>query len=418
MTTREQASHRRSRRCVAAGLVVASGLALAACGERFGPGSSEAPVDPASAQAAAEAPPLAPPTTPAATSPEPTAPAPTTAGATTTAALGEDANIGGVIWQPRAVYNGPVQLSVRDGFVAAIVPKGEIGELRVAADGEAPEPAAGAGPVPSWGRPHVGTDVSGRVVVTYPRCSDPEAVGTCDIYQWTADTQREVVLRGVSGTALAETEAVMDYGAVLVVREKRPVLSADDLRFDTPPLTTLLLKPRGKPLRVVTRHGGRQIDLRGSRIADIYPVPDPSSKICPDQAARALTLDGLTVASHVVKCNTPGGFAYPSGPSVADNHLRFGVTTLSRTGTALDHDLATGRTRAAKLTLPVEWWAADGERSGYALDTVDGAGMCSPVKADDVPETAQCRVVRSAKLVWRPTATQWAVKAGDPPVRD
>ncbi len=415
MTTREPAPRRRSRRGAAAVLVVAAGFSVAGCGERFGPGSA-GPGDPSTAQAA-EAPPLPPPTTPA-PSTTPAASTPTTPRSVDQ--LGEDENIGGVIWQPRAIYEGPVQISVRDGYLAAVVskPGATAGELRVSPDGAEPVAAEGAGPVPTWARPHVGTDVSGRVVVTYPRCQDNEAVGTCDIYQWTAETGREIVLRGVSGGELAETEAVMDFGAVLVVREKRPVLSADDLQFDTPSLTTLLIKPRGRPIRVVTRHGGRQIDLRGSRVADVFTLPESSSEICPDQAARALNIEGLTVASRVVKCNTPDGFAYPSGPSVADNHLRFAVTVLGQPGTALDHDLATGRTRTAKLTLPVEWWTADGDRSGFATDTVGGSGMCSPVKREDYPSDSACRILRSAKLVWKPVQEDWKVRAGDTPVQD
>ena len=417
------------RRHAGLGTVAAVALAtvlLAGCGERYGPGS-EGPKDPSTAQAA-EAPPLPPPTTPAATTvattptTPPTTPG-TTPGGTSDPRLGEVENLGGVIWQPKAVYDGPVQLSVRDGYVAAVVPNGEVGQLRVSSGGEAPVPAEGAGAVPAWGRPHVGTDLSGRTVVTYPRCVDPEAVGTCDIYQWTAKTKREVVLRGVSGTALAETEAVMDFGTTLVVREKRPVLSANDLQFDTPPLTTLLIKERDKPLKVVTRHGGRQVDLRGSRIADVFVVPGSSSPDCADTAARALNLDGLTVASRVVKCTSgqaKSEFSVASGPSVADNHLRFSVTQPGEPGTALDHDLSTGRTREAKLTMPLDWWTADGKRSGYGLNTVDGAGKCAhaPLKASDLPPNAPCRIVRSAKLVWKPVTTDWKLAAGETPVRD
>lgn len=400
---------------VATGLAAA--LLVAGCGERFGPGSEPTAE---SAPAPNEAPPLPPPTTPASTpptSPTPTTPEPTTAAAET--GLGTDENVGGVIWQPRAMYDGQVQLSVRDGFVAAIVPTGTegVGELRVADDGDVPAPAAGAGPVPGWGRPHVGTDVTGRTVVTYPRCTDPAAVGTCDIYQWTVTTGKERVLRGVSGSALAETEAVMDFGNILVVREKRPVLSSDDLQYETPPLTTLLFKQRNRPLRVVTRHGGRDIDLRGSRVADVFVVREPTAADCGVQAARALNLDGLTVARRDVPCGDAQ--ARPVGPSVADNHLRFGIANSGKAGLAIDHDLATGRTRAAKLTRPVDWWTADGERSGYALDTPNGAGRCLPVEPRDEAETdARCRVSRSAKLLWKPAGGAWAVKAGDTPVRD
>lgn len=404
------------------GTVVVAALAaatLSGCGDRYGPGS-QAPQESSTAQAS-EAAPLAPPMTPssppAASTPASTPTTPPPGGTQ----LGDVENLGGVIWQPRALYDGPVQISVRDGYLAAVVPKGDAAELQVSSDGQAPVAAEGTGAIPSWGRPHVGTDLSGRTVVTYPRCQDHEAVGTCDIYQWTAATKREVILRGVSGGALAETEAVMDFGTVLVVREKRPQLSADDLRFDTPPLTTLLLKPRGRPLQVVTRHGGRQIDLRGSRISDVFTVPNPSSKTCRDTAARALNLEGLTVASRVVKCasgQANGAFAYATGPSVADNHLRFSITQLGVPGTAVDHDLATGRTRQAKLTLPVEWWTPDGKRAGYGLDTVGGSGMCSPIQDEVAPTNAPCRIVRSAKLVWKPVATKWKVTAGDPPVRD
>lgn len=420
MTVPEPTSRRLFRRRAGGFAVAALGLtaalALSGCGERFGPGNdAAATADPVPK----EAPPLPPPTTPASTPPSsPTTPEPTTA--SSQSQLGEVENIGGVIWQPRAIYDGQVQLSVRDGYVAAIVPSGTdgVGELRVSEDGDVPAPAQGAGPVPAWGRPHVGSDVTGRVVVTYPRCTDPEAVGTCDIYQWTETTGKERVLRGVSGTALAETEAVMDFGNVLVVREKRPVLSADDLQYDTPPLTTLLFKPRNRPLRVVTRHGGRDIDLRGSRVADVFVVKAENGAKCGVRAARALNLDGLTVARRDAPC--AHGDVFPTGPSVADNHLRFGVAEVGKPGVAIDHDLATGRTREAKLTRPVDWWAADGERSGYALDTVDGAGMCLPVKARSAADasSARCRISRSAKLLWKPTGGTWAVKAGETPVRD
>lgn len=398
-----------------AAAVLGAALALGGCGERFGPGSEPSA---ASGSAKQEAPPLPPPT-PASTPTTPpssaTTPAPTTASANP---LGEVENIGGVIWQPRAAYDGQAQLSVRDGYVAVVVATSTTeGELRVSKDGEAPFAAPGAGPIPAWGRPHVGTDVTGRTVVTYPRCTDPTAVGTCDIYQWTEATGKERVLRGVSGGALAETEAVMDFGNVLLVREKRPVLTADELQYSTPPLTTLLFKPRNKPLQVVTRHGGRDIDLRGSRIADVFVVKEATASNCGVRAARALKLDGRTVARRDVPCGAAA--ARPVGPSVADNHLRFGIANTGKPGLALDHDLATGRTRAAKLTRPVDWWTADGERSGYALDTVDGAGMCWPIKARTTEDPgATCRLSRSAKLVWKPAGGTWAVKAGDPPVRD
>lgn len=399
-------------------LTVLAPFAVAGCGDRFGPGSEQASVAEALPK---EAPPLppptstTPPTTPASSTP--TTPPPTTA--SDAVSLGEVENVGGVIWQPRALYDGQVQIGVRDGYVAAVVPRdATTGELRVSAEGEPPAPARGAGALPVWARPHVGTDVTGRTVVTYPRCTDPTAVGTCDIHQWTAATQREQVLRGVSGGALAETEAVMDFGTVLVVREKRPVLTADELQHETPPLTTLLLKPRGRPLRVVTRHGGRDIDLRGSRIADVFTTKAAQGTSCSTYAARALNLQGLTIARRDVACGETGT-TRPVGPSVAGNHLRFGIVTVGEPGSALDHDLGTGRTRSTKLTRPTDWWTADGERSGYALDTVGGAGFCWPVKARAEAETdARCRLSRSAKLVWKPVASRWTVAGGDTPVRD
>lgn len=417
MTAPEPAP-RRTRRRRAGGFAVAvlglgAALAIGGCGERFGPGSdTAATADPAPR----EAPPLpaqsTPSGTPSGASPPPSTPVPSSPAPQ----LGEAENVGGVIWQPRALHHGQVQLSVRDGYVAAVAPASAegVGELQVSEDGADFSPAEGAGPIPWWGRPHVGSDVTGRVVVTYPRCTDPEAVGTCDIHQWTEATGKERVLRGVSGTALAETEAVMDFGNVLVVREKRPVLSADDLLYDTPPLTTLLFKPRNRPLRVVTRHGGRDIDLRGSRVADVYVVRPSDGTRCGIRAVRALNLEGLTVARRNAPCSQ--GDTVPVGPSVADNHLRFAIASIGKPGVAVDHDLATGRTREAKLTRPVDWWTADGERSGYALDTVNGAGMCLPVKAGDAQ--ARCRISRSAKLVWKPAGGAWAVKAGDTPVRD
>lgn len=425
MTARDPAPRRlRRRHATAAGAAIlglTGALAVGGCGERFGPGSeASAEAEPAPK----EAPPLPPPTTPP-TAPDatpqaaPTTPAPTTVAGGAATELGSVENVGGVIWQPRAIYDGQVQLSVRDGYVAAIVPTKTDGvsELRVADNGEVPAPARGAGAVPAWGRPHVGSDVTGRAVVTYPRCEDPQAVGTCDIYQWTAATQKERVLRGVSGEALAETEAVMDFGNLLVVREKRPVLTAEELTNQTPPLTTLLFKPRNRPLRVVTRHGGRDIDLRGSRVADVFVVRAPSAEDCGVRAARALNLEGLTVARRNVTCGEQG--AVPVGPSVADNHLRFGIAIPGRPSTAVDHDLATGRTRTAKLTRPVDWWTADGDRSGYALDTTTGGGACGGGGAgSQATADARCRISRSAKLVWKPAGGTWAVKAGDTPVRD
>lgn len=423
MTAAESAPRRMVRRraggVAVAVLALGAAFAVSGCGERFGPGSdTAATADPAPK----EAPPLPAQSTPPQATPASTPP-PSPVATTPIAAepqLGGVENVGGVIWQPRALHDGQVQLSVRDGYIAAVVPASSdgVGQLRVSADGADLAPAEGAGPVPAWGRPHVGSDVTGRVVVTYPRCTDPEAVGTCDIYQWTEATGKERVLRGVSGTALAETEAVMDFGNVLVVREKRPVLSADDLLYDTPPLTTLLFKPRNRPLRVVTRHGGRDIDLRGSRVADVFVVREATGTACGIRAARALNLEGFTVARRNAPCSQ--GATFPVGPSVADNHLRFGIASIGKPGVAVDHDLATGRTREAKLTRPVDWWTADGERSGYSLDTTSGAGLCLPVKArrEAGDSQARCRISRSAKLVWKPAGGTWAVKAGDTPVRD
>ena len=71
------------------------------------------------------------------------------------------------------------------------------------------------------------------------------------------------------------------------------------------------------------------------------------------------------------------------------------------------------------MTQPVEWWSADGERSGYATATVGAEpGVCAPLRAASPPPGAACRVSRSAKLVWKPVAARWRVAAGEQPVRD
>lgn len=396
----------------AAVLLSAAAVLASGCGgDRYGPGQSasdDAPAVAAAPNAPASPPPAA--TTPLATPPVPTSPP---------AELGAPRTLGGVTWTPLALYAGPTQFSIRDGYLASVVPADSgvadgPAELHVSPGGGKPRPAAGAGPVPWWGRPHVGSDASGRVVVTYPRCSDPASVGTCDIYQWNASTEREVVLRGISGETLAETEAVLDMGDALVVREKRATLTATELIQETPPLTTLLYKPRGGPLRVVTRHGGRAIDLRGDRIADLFLGADQTAGACGVTEARALNLEGFTVAARQVICGENGSSAV--GPKLANGHLRFAIAAGAGQRVALDHDLTTGATLQARLTQPFDWFEAEGATSGYAARTVRGASTCFLPDPPGAP--SRCRFSRATDLQWKPIEANWRISALDPPVKE
>jgi hypothetical protein len=269
-----------------------------------------------------------------------------------------------------ATYAHGGQLSAQGGVlaIAAIADDNASSTLMVSTDGTAPVTAAGAGALPRWALPHLGTDAAGRVIVTYPRCS-AQAVSSCDLYTWDLASRTERRLSTLSKTGVGETEGVFSHGAVAFNRwigKATPGALVDG--HQAYEQTTLFFKPSGGATRQISTHGGRQLALRGSWIAQVRDTETADDGgICGVSSTELVSITGKRVKTlHRLTCGENG--QETAGPSFVGDSLYFaaaanllgdGVVYRYRVGGAT---IVQRRTRHALCG-----FASTGARTGYAL---------------------------------------------------
>jgi hypothetical protein len=288
-----------------------------------------------------------------------------------------------------ADYAKGAQLSAQGRTVAIAVQTGSGAELRVGTGVKTPTRAVGAGPLPAWAQPHVGTDAAGTVVITYPRCST-DAVRSCDLYVWTAKAKKAIRLTAISDPKRGETEGVLDRGNLALVREKAAILSTlDSVAVGREPYRTdIYYKPMGGALKRVTASGGRKIALRGNWIADVRDTTPAGSDDheCGQTTIGLLSLTGTRRDVRLANCGDTG--RQFSGPAFSGTALLFGEVQTTGQGVAFRYDPTTQVTTKASIRRHLEHWAPVNAGTGYALGTTADDGICGeePDAEEDVDE--------------------------------
>lgn len=308
-----------------------------------------------------------------------------------------------------AEYAKGAQLSAQGRTVAIAVQTGSGAELRVGTGVQTPTRAVGAGPLPAWAQPHVGTDAAGTVVITYPRCST-DYVSSCDLYVWTAKAKKAIRLTAISDPKRGETEGVLDRGNLALVREKAAILATlESVAVGREPYRTdIYYKPTGGALKRVTASGGRKIALRGSWIADVRDTTPAGSDDheCGQTTIGLLSLGGTRRDVRLANCGDTG--RQFSGPAFSGNALLFGEVQTTGKGVAYRYDPTTQVTTKASIRRHLEHWAPVNAGTGYALGATADDALCGeeadaeeavdengdPIESTTPAATPACKLTR------------------------
>lgn len=281
------------------------------------------------------------------------------------------------------------KLSARGRTVAvAVQTSSTAAELRVSTGTAVPVKAVGAGPLPAWAQPHVGTDATGSTVITYPRCST-EYVVSCDIYVWSSKLKKSIKLAAISDPKRGESEGVMERGNIAIVREKSGILATlESVAIGKEPYRTdIFYKPTTGNLKRVTSSGGRNIALSGDWIADLRDTTPSGSDDheCGVASVGLLTVSGTRRDVRDITCGDAG--RQPAGPAFSGNTLLFGEALLDGKAMAYRYSLASKITTKAAIRLHAEAWAPVNAGTGYALGTSTNAVRCGEEAEEEEEET-------------------------------
>ncbi|MDO9355131.1 MAG: hypothetical protein Q7T55_15645 [Solirubrobacteraceae bacterium] len=276
--------------------------------------------------------------------------------------------VGGLTYTPLADYSGRVSIAFRDGLVAVAVGGPKVLQLLVSDDGRPPQEAQGAGPIPIWGRVHVGSNQAGTLVVTYPRCSTA-TLRTCDIYEWNSETHRERLLRLASKSGRADLEATEDRGNVLRVTSLTPdaVVDQEALLGQEDPAGSVTLQERRRSTHRLLDSGGYGVVMNVGKIGWLESRPsDP----CGSVTARMRNQHTRrTMFSHKTFCDQEEG-GEPVGVGIVAGQFMFGFTRTYEDASVFAHPIDTGprRQRAASLRGSAVDFAPVTSDSGYVVD--------------------------------------------------
>jgi hypothetical protein len=281
-----------------------------------------------------------------------------------------------------ATYAHGGQLSAQGKLlaVAAISDDNASATLMVSTDGTAPVAAEGAGVLPRWALPHVGSDAAGHAVITYPRCSS-KAIASCDLYAWDVASRTEQRLSGVSKAGTGETEGVFSRGALAFNRwigKATPGALVDGHQAYEP--TRLFFKPKGGAIRTLSAPGGRQLALSGGWIAQVRDTTkEEDGGICGVSSAELVSTSGNTVKTiRRLTCGLNG--QETAGPSFVGDSLYFAsATNTEGTGVVYRHRLGGTTTLQGRTRHALSGFAATGSTSGYALHQRYPADADEPV---------------------------------------
>lgn len=250
-----------------------------------------------------------------------------------------------------------------------------------------------AGVVPRWARIHLGSNAGGRPVLAFPRCTE-DRVGSCDVFSYDLDARREAPLEAVNTKESGESEAVVDDGAVLAVRELEGDLTADQrVTGEVRSRTTLHLARGGGKAREITDDGGRELalNMKAGRAAMVL---DPRTReedegVCGTSHVRMIALHGEIKRDRQVTCGLAG--QAPTNPQITnDRELRYGVMLNGQEGTGSSYrwqgEAATPQ--AQRLHLDASDWLPTSDTRGWALV---GRNGCDGVW-DGEPN--ECKLIR------------------------
>jgi hypothetical protein len=173
----------------------------------------------------------------------------------------------------------------------------------------------------------VGTNRFGKVVVVYPQCQT-DAVQSCDLvaYQPGASKPGAAVrlrLAAASQPGVGETEGAMDHGALAFNRWTAPGTPLNQSSTKT----TLLYKPVGGPVRVLTDHGGMQLALRGNQIAQVRNHQARYGE-CGQPTVELVTTHGTRRTVRLYRCGLNGN--RPLGPAFVKGRLLWVMDSIER----------------------------------------------------------------------------------------
>ncbi|MDQ8045552.1 MAG: hypothetical protein REI11_13185 [Patulibacter sp.] len=270
-----------------------------------------------------------------------------------------------------ATYPHGAQLAAGHGVlaVAAHTADDRAATLLVGSGTDAPVPAPGAGTLPRWAIPHVGTDTHGAPVVTYPRCGS-SAVASCDLYAWNVDTHVEQRVAAAARGGVGEIEGAFDGGALVFSRwtgKGKPVTFIDHQQVFAP--TTLFYRPAHGSVRRLAAPGGEQLALRGRWIAQVRDTTTPENDgLCGVSTVELVSVSGKTVRPmRTTGCGLNGQSS--AGPSFIGGGLMFAlVENDAGDGIVLRRGLAaTARAQQARTPDVLIGFAPSSPTAGYAL---------------------------------------------------
>lgn len=254
------------------------------------------------------------------------------------------------------------QLAANGRTVAVAAITGSSARLLLGAGG-VPQPAPGAGPLPAWAQPSLGTNAAGRSVVVYPRCSDPAKVASCDLYGYELAAERERKLPGVNARGVGEVDGVMTRGAVAFNRwQEGTALPRRRLADET---TRLLYRPAGGPTRLVTRRGGRQLALRGRWIAQVRNLVPFSAGECGRPAVELISIGGQRRTARAGICGEQG--RVPSWPRFAGADLIWAESWGDEPGHLYRYEHRARRLLRARASVAFSTLALSSADAGWAI---------------------------------------------------
>lgn len=264
-----------------------------------------------------------------------------------------------------ATYADGAQIAAR-GSMVVVARRNAAGQdaTLLTSTGGAPVPAPGAGVLPVWAQPSVGTDRDGRRVVVYPRCSTSQ-ISSCDLYSYTTSTGRERRIAGVNRATVGEVDGSMERGAVAFNRWTSTSVPSTVDTLPASERTRLFHKAPGGVAQLVTERGGRQLALRDRWIAQVRDT-DPSATECGRPTVEVVSVGGQRRTARASGCGLIARL--PSLPTFVEGDLRWGESWSEPPSRLQRFRLSDGRLRHTEVpTVPFRVFAHTSTSRGYAL---------------------------------------------------
>lgn len=278
--------------------------------------------------------------------------------------------------QPLGTYGEQAHVAARGSSTALAIldPSRQFATLLFSADG-IPVPAPGAGQLPIWAQPSIGTDASGSRVVIYPRCATTD-VSSCDLYRYDPASATERPVAGVNRSGVGEVDGAMDRGAVAFNRWTDATTSP---AMSFPAQTTrLYYQSHSHRPRLISKRGGRQLALQGMWIAQVRDTAketDPEiGSSCGIFSVELVRLSGKRRTVRKSLCGESG--QAPRNPAFAGAFLVWAATWNDRPGQLFRYRIAERSFRQVRLPNQFDTFAAASVRGGVGFRCVE-PGVCT-----------------------------------------